>query len=47
MLLVEEAGGTVLKPDPKTVLRDGTLVIAAGKAIFPKLHTLCSEAFRF
>lgn len=47
MLLVEEAGGTIVKPDPKTVLRDGTLVITAGKAIFPKLHTLCSEAFRF
>ena len=31
MLLVEEAGGTVLKPDPKTVLQDGTLVITGGK----------------
>jgi myo-inositol-1(or 4)-monophosphatase len=46
MLLVEEAGGTVLKPDPKTVLQDGTLVIAGGSQIFPKLHTLCSEAFK-
>ncbi|CAN7236388.1 inositol monophosphatase family protein [Mesorhizobium sp. LjNodule214] len=46
MLLVEEAGGTVLKPDPTTVLRDGTLVIASGTAIYPKLQTLCSEAFR-
>ena len=46
MLLVEEAGGTVLKPDPTTVLRDGTLVIASGTAIYPKLQTLCSEASR-
>ncbi|MDX8442280.1 inositol monophosphatase family protein [Mesorhizobium australafricanum] len=46
MLLVEEAGGTVLKPDPKTVLSEGTQVIAAGKQVFPKLRALCSEAFR-
>jgi len=46
MLLVEEAGGTVLKPDPKTVLQEGTLVIAGGRQIFPKLHALCSEAFK-
>ncbi|RWM36583.1 inositol monophosphatase family protein [Mesorhizobium sp.] len=46
MLLVEEAGGTILKPDPKTVLREGTQVIAGGEQIFPKLRALCSEAFR-
>ncbi|QND67498.1 inositol monophosphatase [Mesorhizobium loti] len=46
MLLVEEAGGTVVKPDPKTVLQDGTLVITGGKGVFPKLHALCSEAFK-
>ncbi|TGP24380.1 MULTISPECIES: inositol monophosphatase family protein [unclassified Mesorhizobium] len=46
MLLVEEAGGTVLKPDPKAVLSNGTQVIAGGKLIFPKLRTLCTEAFR-
>ncbi|WP_136616044.1 MULTISPECIES: inositol monophosphatase family protein [Mesorhizobium] len=46
MLLVEEAGGTVVKPDPKTVLQEGTLVITGGKGVFPKLHALCSEAFK-
>ncbi|RWB20432.1 MAG: inositol monophosphatase [Mesorhizobium sp.] len=46
MLLVEEAGGTVLKPDPKTVLSEGAQVIAGGKQVFPKLRALCSEAFR-
>ena len=46
MLLVEEAGGTVLKPDPKTVLQDGTLVISGGKGVFAKLRELCSEAFK-
>ena len=46
MLLVEEAGGTVLRPDPKTVLREGTLVVAGGRNIFPTLRTLCEEAFK-
>ena len=45
LLLVEEAGGAIVTPDPNTVLRDGTLVIAGGKDIFPKLRDLCSEAF--
>ncbi|MEZ2328872.1 inositol monophosphatase family protein [Mesorhizobium sp. RCC_202] len=46
MLLVEEAGGMVLKADPKTVLAQGTQVIAGGKDIFPKLQALCAQAFR-
>lgn len=46
MLLVEEAGGMVVKPDPKTVLRDGTLVITGGKGVFPKLRELSSEAYK-
>ena len=45
MLLMEEAGGMVLKPDPKTVLRHGTQVIAGGKHVFPKLQALCAQAF--
>ncbi len=45
MLLVEEAGGTVLKPDARTVLAKGTKVIAGGRNIFPKLCMLCTEAF--
>ncbi|MER9404787.1 inositol monophosphatase family protein [Mesorhizobium caraganae] len=45
MLLVEEAGGMVLKPDPKTVLAQGTQVIAGGKHVFPKLQALCAQAF--
>jgi myo-inositol-1(or 4)-monophosphatase len=46
MLLIEEAGGTIVKPDPKTVLREGTLVISGGKGVFAKLQALCSEAFK-
>ena len=45
MLLVEEAGGTVLKADPRTVLGQGTQVIAGGKDIFPRLQVLCGQAF--
>ncbi|TGQ74965.1 MAG: inositol monophosphatase [Mesorhizobium sp.] len=45
MLLIEEAGGAVMKPDSETVLSHGTLVITGGKAIFPKLQQLCSTAF--
>ena len=30
LLLVEEAGGRILQPDPKTVLEQGTMVIAGG-----------------
>ncbi|GLS34732.1 inositol monophosphatase [Mesorhizobium tianshanense] len=45
MLLVEEAGGLVVTPDPKTVLEEGTLVIAGGKGVFDKVHALCKQAF--
>ena len=45
MLLIEEAGGTVLKADPKTVLQSGTQVITGGKGVFSKLQDLCREAF--
>ncbi|RWB78286.1 MAG: inositol monophosphatase [Mesorhizobium sp.] len=45
MLLVEEAGGTVLRADPKTALDQGTQVITGGSRIFPRLQALCAEAF--
>ncbi|RVD48762.1 MAG: inositol monophosphatase [Mesorhizobium sp.] len=45
MLLIEEAGGTVLKADPKTVLQSGTQVITGGKGVFSKLQALCSGVF--
>ncbi|RAZ90199.1 inositol monophosphatase [Mesorhizobium hawassense] len=46
MLLVEEAGGTVLKADPMTVIGKGTRVITGGRNVFPSLQTLCRQAFR-
>lgn len=45
LLLIEEAGGSIFTPDPKTVLADGTLVLAGGKAIYPKLQAICDEVF--
>lgn len=45
MLLVEEAGGTVLKADPKTVVGEGTQVIAGGGRIFRTLQLLCQSSF--
>ncbi|MDG4878418.1 inositol monophosphatase family protein [Mesorhizobium sp. WSM4935] len=45
MLLVEEAGGRVLKADPKTVVSQGTQVIAGGKHIFSRLQLLGESSF--
>ncbi|MBZ9661563.1 inositol monophosphatase family protein [Mesorhizobium sp. ESP-6-4] len=47
MLLVEEAGGTVLKADPKTVIGKGTRVVAGGRGIFPRLQLLGESSFGF
>jgi len=45
MLLVEEAGGRVLQPDPERVLEHGTLVIAGGAGVFDRVQALCSKSF--
>jgi myo-inositol-1(or 4)-monophosphatase len=45
LLLIEEAGGRILPTGPK-VVAEGTLVIAGGAAIFPKLEDLCAIAFK-
>ena len=46
LLLVEEAGGAIVRPAPATVLQEGTLVIAAGKGVFDRLQALCAQSFR-
>ena len=46
MLLIEEAGGAVLKADRATVLQSGTQVISGGKRVFSKLQALCSGVFK-
>jgi myo-inositol-1(or 4)-monophosphatase len=45
MLLVEEAGGRIVQPDPHTVLREGTPVVTACAGVFDKIQELCAEAF--
>jgi len=45
MLLIEEAGGKVLPPDPATVLSEGTVVVAAGPHLFDQVHALCKDNF--
>ena len=44
LLLVEEAGG-ILQPDPRTVLAEGTPIIACGRGLYDTLHELCREPF--
>lgn len=45
LLIVEEAGGRVLVPDPATVVEEGTMVIAGGPNIFSQVQALCAAAF--
>ena len=45
LLLIEEAGGRILRPDPATVMEQGTLVIAGGSGVFEKLQALCDRSF--
>lgn len=46
LLLVEEAGGRIVRPDPKTVIAEGTVVIAGCGGVFDKVEAMCAEAFR-
>jgi len=46
LLLVEEAGGRIVRPDPATVVSKGTLVIAARDGVFDRLADLCEIAFK-
>jgi myo-inositol-1(or 4)-monophosphatase len=45
LLLVEEASGRIVKPDPETVLAEGTVVIAGCKGVFDRVEAMCGEAF--
>lgn len=46
LLLVEEAGGRIVKPDPKTVLAEGTVVIAACNGVFDRVEAMCAASFK-
>ena len=46
MLLVEEAGGRIVAPDPKTVLEKGTVVVAGGAERVRRDHGALHEGLR-
>ncbi len=45
LLMIEEAGGTIIKPDPATMVEKGTMVVCGGTNIFPRLKRLAHNAF--
>jgi len=45
LLMIEEAGGRIRTPDPETVLRDGTMVIAGGAGVYGEIEALCRPHF--
>lgn len=45
MLLIEEAGGRIVQPDPKTVLEKGALVLTGGAGVFDDIKALCTRAY--
>ncbi|MCP4305600.1 MAG: inositol monophosphatase [bacterium] len=44
-VLIEEAGGRYEQPDPRTVLTDGTLVIAGAPGVFEAIRSMSHSAF--
>ncbi len=45
LLMIEEAGGRIHQPDPATVLAEGTLVLAAGDAVYDEIEAICARVF--
>ena len=45
LLIVEEAGGTIVKPDAAIVLDHGTIVVAAGSNVFGRIKQLADDCF--
>lgn len=45
ILLIEESGGRVVTPDPKTVLEQGTVVVVGGANVFDEIYELCAETY--
>lgn len=44
MLLIEEAGGKIVPPDPHTVLERGTVVVASCPGVFERVQALCARS---
>jgi myo-inositol-1(or 4)-monophosphatase len=45
LLMIEEAGGRVLPPDPLRALDQGTRVVAGSPGIYPTLETIADRVF--
>jgi myo-inositol-1(or 4)-monophosphatase len=45
LLMVEEAGGMIMKPDPQTVLEQGTIVLAGGPGVYPLIRQLAKDSY--
>lgn len=45
MLMIEEAGGSVVEPDPATVLEKGTVVIGAAPGVFEEISGIATSSF--
>lgn len=46
LLMVEEAGGRICKPDPSTFILNGTMVLAAATDIYDELAAITANSFR-
>jgi len=45
LLMIEEAGGRIVKPDAASNLDQGTVVIAGGANIFDEIKAIAEESF--
>jgi myo-inositol-1(or 4)-monophosphatase len=45
LLMIKEAGGVIVEPDPSTSLDHGTVVIAGGPGIFPAIRAIAEDCF--
>lgn len=45
LLMIEEAGGIIVRPDPATSLENGTVVIAGGPNVFAAIEAIADTSF--
>lgn len=45
LLLVEEAGGRIVQPDPRTVVEEGAVIITGGPDVFDEVRALAEACF--
>ncbi|MDF1607053.1 inositol monophosphatase [Hoeflea sp. YIM 152468] len=45
LLMIEEAGGHIVEPDPATALDNGTVVIAGGPGVFASIKQIADDCF--